>query len=423
MADNTTTTLPAVQEMKKLPELLATNIPLLEKRKGKAIDLLDSLTKPTDDEEAEQFIANLAAVRAVYDANSEMRKVMTAITDAFKDVVMDYERDLNPDAKAKSKYNEKKKLLEEYQQEKMNRIRKEQADQLKKKDLENLKVDLRTSILNLLEDTTVDVKTKLDDYARDFFSKLTLAEFDEKSEKFKRAKPKLSMPTYEACFATPSALADKVKTLFAEGAYQEFIKEVQVQEPYDKWNDRAQQEVAPVMNEWYAKIPTLKAECTARANAADDATRKALDEARTKRDEEELALRNKNMNFALNQKKAEISENAELSKVGNELQAQAVAQNLGDVGRAKLVLKFSDVANAPKALIEIMYHCMRNPEFSVQYPGFQKRDQKKKLMFDDKNRPVYIDAVQFWIDYFMKECDAEISGTTVSEDAKVTIRG
>ncbi len=418
MAEIEQNTLPAIQPVREqLPALLEKNLPLLEKRKANALAALDEITQITNDEEAEDAVAYLAAVREVYKANNEMRKVMTDMTDAFKDALMEYERDFNPDAKAKNKYNEKKKILEDYNQAKLDRVRAQQAEASKKKEVENFKVDLRSRILEALSNNVVETVKVADNYARTLFASLTLENFDKEAEKFKRAKPKLKIETYEKCFEVPNDLMPKAKQLLSPGEFSTFVNEFKLEQTYDIWNTSVQESVAPVMNEWRARIPELKEELVVKSKASEEEKIRLADE-RKKRDEQEQADRKVALDKAQEQQKAQIQSDAEVNKMSNNFAAQAAVQSMDDAGGVKLVLKFTEPALTPKALMAIIYHCFSHADF----PGIQKRDAKKKLVVDGKGRQEYIEAIQWWIDFYLKNCDAAVEGTQIFEDAKTIVR-
>jgi hypothetical protein len=422
MSEEIKSTVPAVPETvvkmrEQLPELLKNNLPKLEKWSARAHAELDSIVKPTNDEEREDANASLAAVRDVYNASMKARKEMTDITDAFKDMVMEYERPFDSKAGAKSKYNEKRKLIEDYDQEKLERVRKEQAETAKKKEVENLKVDLRSRILQSLSDNVVATVKKADDYARELFATLTVDNFDTHAEQFKKQKPKLKLDTYNACFVVPNDLIPRAKTLLQGGDFTAFVEELQKEESYDRWNSAIQEAVSPVLNEWRARIPDLKLECIEKSKASEE-EKLRLDDERKKRDEQEKENRQKLLDKAAEDQKAKIQEEANMNKMSNEFAAQAANQTLEEAGGVKQVLKFNDPKTTPKALMAIIFHCFSHPEFQ----GIQKRDKNKKLVFDSKGRPEYVEEVQAWIDFFLKKCDGQVEGTQIFEDAKTIVR-
>lgn len=394
----------------------------MEIQKKNADEALDSITSVNTKEEADDAIETLAAVKSVYDSNQKMRMEMTTITDGFKDQMMEYERDFNPDAKAKSKYNAKKQLVVDWQQREHDRIRQEQLELAKRKDLENLKVDLTASIKKALADNVVSTVKAADDYARTLFDKLTPEIFDEESEKFKKQKPKLKTETYEKCFVVPDSLMIQAKNLLQAGDFTEFCKALQQEETYDKWNTAIQEAVAPILNGWRARIPELKEECVKKSQASEEEKVKMANE-KQERDEQEKLKTQQQLDLYNQQQQQQIEEQQQLDKMSNNFAEQAAGQNLGDLGKTKLVLKFVDMKRAPKAFMEIVLHCITNPKFQEQFPGFQKRDVKtKKLLFDEKGRPVYPEQIQWWISFFLDEVDGQVDGTVIEKDSKVTIR-
>jgi hypothetical protein len=417
---NTTTDIVPVQAMREqLPALLEKNIPFLEKYSAKADAALDEILQVTSDQEAEDANDILAAVRDVHNAMVPKRMEMTKITDAFKDVLMEYERPFDP-KNDKSKYSQKRKLIEKYNQEKHDKLQKEKAELAKKTAVENYKVDLRAKMLENLSTMIVDLVKKSDSASRAFFEKATVADFDKLASDFQKHNPKLKKEIYDGCFSASGLNEELLKS----DEFLSFRNEVQKEETYDKWNAMFLESVSPIINEWRAKIPDLKAQLIEVAELAKK-NQQAADDLKAKQkkeSEDQEKQRQQQLDTVAEEAKKTIQEDANFGKMTNNLAAQGAQQNIGEAGRTKLVLKFSDPKLAPKALFDIMYHVMNHPDFQSYYPVFQKRDKSKKLVYDDKQRPEYIDAVQFWIDFFLANCNAAVPGTIVTEDAKVVIK-
>lgn len=415
----TTTTgvnLPAVIQMREqLPALLQTHLPWMQEKHDRADELLESITPIKDDEELEDAIAKLAAVSKVYSAISEKRKQMTEITDAFKDIVMEYERPFNTDAKSKSKYIERRKYVEDYQQKKLDERRKQEADAAKRKELENHKVDLKAKMLENLSSMVVNAVKRVDAGSKEYFDAATLEDFDKKADAYKNNRPKLKQSEYDACFQVTFNF-----DLIKPDAVALFVDDVKKEQPFEIWNNSLVEALAPILNEWRARIPDLKKQKQDLADAAKKSQEEAdaLAAKQKAENEQQFNQRQQQLDKVAEDQKAQIQEQANTDKVGNELAAQASTWGMTDAGAVKLVLKFTDPKLIPKALMGIIYHVMAHPDFG----GIQKRDGKKKLMVDDKGRPVYIDEVQKWIDFYLKNCNAQVEGTQVFEDSKVTIR-
>lgn len=410
---------PVQQMREQLPALLEKNLPLLEKWSQRAHAALDQIGSVETDEEIEEGITILAAVRDVYTKSSETRKELTDITDAFKDILMEFERPFNPDAKARSRYNEKKKLIEAAQQKKLDRLREEQAAQARKKELENHKVDMKSRVLENLTAMVTNSIKRVDSGSRDYFASATIEDFDKKADTYKGNKPKLKQVDYDTCFQVTFNF-----DLIKPDEVALFIEEIKTEQTYEIWNNAFIEAISPVLNEWRAKIPDLKAQLLEVEELRKQDAAKA-DELRKQQQEQaakETEARQKQLDEAAAEQNRKIQEDANLDKMSNEFASQAAAQNMDDAGRIKLVLKFTDAKKAPTGFLKIIYDCMAHPDFQSQFPGFQKRDTKKKLMVDEKNRPVYIDWVQSWIDFWLANCDGVVEGTTIYEDSRVTIR-
>jgi hypothetical protein len=431
MTDQPTTTLtvlpPQVTEMQRLPQLLEKNIPILNKRKGKAHAALDEIPeKITSKDQAEEAIAILAAVRDVYNANKDMRMEMTNITDEFKDMVMEFERDFNPDAKAKSRYNEKRKVVEAWQQEEHDRVQREKQEAASRKELENLKVDYRAKMLENLTNMVINGTKKVDSGSKDYFEASVVDNFDARAEQYKSQKPKLKQSDYDAAFMRPvDPIGSKNMELMSKEDYIRYVVEVQQEETFDKWNTKFIESISPIINAWRARIHDLKKNLLEveelRKKDVDAAT--ALQETQKAEVQKQVETRQEQLDVFAQQNKEKIQEESDMQKMSNSFAEQGVVQQAGDAGKTKYVLKFIDPKLAPKGFLEIMYHVMASPEFQEAYPVFQKRDAKtKKLLTDDKGRPVYIEAVQWWIDFFLDVSKADITGTKVDQDAKITVR-
>jgi hypothetical protein len=423
----TTTNLPVLNS-DSIRIVLERNLPKMIAKQEAALALIQeiqpipsNIPQEQQDEMAEDINARLAAAREVFGYVQKLRMEATKPIDELKDQLMEYERPLDTKAQAKSLYNEKRRILEVYQQEKHDRVQREKADAAKKKDQENFKVDLRARILQALSDNVIETVKRADDYARNLFTTLEPDNFDSHAEQFKKSKPKLKPETFNQCFVVPTDMIDKAKQYFQGGDFTAFVQEFQKEETYDKWNSAIQEAVAPIMNEWRARVPDLKIECIARANASAE-EKKKLDEERKARDEQEQKTRQEQLDAAVAEQNKKIQEEAGLQKMSNEFVAQAATQGLEDSGKTKLVLKFTDPKQAGKGFLQIVYEVMSHPDFQSGYPMFQKRDAKKKLMQDEKGRPVYIDPVQWWVDFWLNNCNSSVPGTTITEDAKIVIR-
>ncbi len=422
MSDTTTTTngvnlpAPLAQIREQLPVLLQTHLPWMKEKHDAADALLESITMPTNSEEREDVIAKLAGVSKVFTAIQDRRKQMTEITDAFKDEAMKFERPFDTKAGAKSKYQEKRKLVEEYDQQELEKKQKFEAEVAKRKEVENLKVDLRAKMLENLSNMVINAVKRVDSGSKDYFDAATVEDFDKKAEAYKNNRPKLKQTEYDGCFLPTYGNPPGIITAEDLGL---LIEDVKKEETFEKWNTAFVEAISPIINQWRALIPDLKQQKIqlqeAQTKSAEEA--KKLQEEQQKKNDEAFQQRQTQLDAVAKEQQTKIQEEADTNKTMNELQSQASMWG-SEAGPTKLVLKFTEMKEMPKAFMAIIYHSMAHPDF----PGIQKRDAKKKLMTDDKGRPVYIEAIQWWIDFFLKNCNADVPNTKVFEDAKTTIR-
>ncbi len=421
----TTTNLPVLNS-DSIRIVLERNLPKMIAKQEAALALIQeiqpipsNIPQEQQDEMAEDINARLAAAREVFGYVQKLRMEATKPIDELKDQLMEYERPLDTKAQAKSLYNEKRRILEVYQQEKHDRVQREKQEAAKKKELENHKVDMKTRILENLNGMVTNSIKRVDSGSRDYFATATLEDFDKKADTYKGNKPKLKMPDYEACFQVTFNM-----DLIKPDEVALFIAEVKTEQTYDIWNAAFVEVISPVLNEWRAKIPDLKKQLQEVEELRKQDAAKA-DELKLQQQEQaqkEAEARQKQLDDAAAEQNKKIQEEAGLQKMSNEFVAQAATQGLEDSGKTKLVLKFTDPKQAGKGFLQIVYEVMSHPDFQSGYPMFQKRDAKKKLMQDEKGRPVYIDPVQWWVDFWLNNCNSSVPGTTITEDAKIVIR-
>jgi hypothetical protein len=210
---------------------------------------------------------------------------------------------------------------------------------------------------------------------------------------------------------------DKAK--LSEAEFEDFItNHMKFIEDYEKWKELVIDGVTPVLNDWRAKIPDLKAEKLRIAAIKDEEQRKKSELESQKRAQEEADRKKAEFEKAKADANKQIEEEADMNRMHNAFQQQATTQELGHVGPVKYVLRFTDDKQVGKPLFNVMYHCFLSPKF----PGIYKLDKSKNPVVNEQGQKVYIDAIQYWMDFFVANCDAQVPGTEVKEVAKVIVR-
>lgn len=412
-------TLPAIiQESKEIPSeiknvlVLASQYkPKMEIISTKAIAAMQAIQTIEDDDDRQYVNDVLANVRDAYNKIKGYRTEITKPVDEFKSALMEYERPLGDDKG--SEYSRLRTLIGAYDQEKINKKKKTEEEAQRKKDRENHLVDIGAAILTNLSNLIMAKVKKGDEDSAAYFKTATLEDFDERAEKYRKMKPTLKTEDYHNCFKVPYK-----QHLFSEAEYKDITETLAKVETFEKWNEELFRLSTPIVNEWKAKIPELKQNLINLKNAKDESERKRIADEQSAKAKEEEDRRNQSIQQQLAESSSAIANQASLAKLENEFVAQATVQTIGDTGPVKWVLKFTEPKKTMPALSAIIYHCMAHKDF----PGIQKRDAKKKMVFDAKGRPEYIEAVQWWINFFLSNCDINIDGTTVYEDAKVIVK-
>jgi hypothetical protein len=372
-------------------------------------------TNPQTTEEKKQWSekANslLVAVRNTYNQIYALRKEVTDQTDKIKDFLMTFEKDIDQNAKDNLVVSMRSRIGA-YNQEILDANKKAAEEAARQKEKENHKVEISVRIKKNLADMVIARLQKVHKGSNEYFSNVTLEEFDAKATQFKKFKPILKQEDYISCFAT-----EYNRNLLTEEEYKALMEKLSTEEPYEKWNEEVMKVVVPVLNEYIASIPDIKQKLIALSNAKSEEDRARIESEQKQKAEEEENRRQEEIRKKQEEQEAEIRRKAELDKMGNEFVEQIVTQQLEEAGPVKLILRFKE-DKPVKALAEIMYHCFMHPKF----PGIQKMNKQKQPMFDEHNFPVYVDGADWWISFFVKNCSVDIEGVEIKEVSKVIVR-
>jgi hypothetical protein len=384
-------------------------VPKLERGKERAVKLMSAITEIKDDEQLEEVIDLLGQIAITYTAMNGLR---APITEQLRDIasfLISFEAELDP-----SKNNHASRLrnlVGQYNQQKIDAKNKAAEDARKLKEKENYKVDLTTQIKKNLSDLLITRVQEVNSGAKGYFEQTTLETYDTMAATFRSFNPKLKQEIYLKCFEV------KYDSRLTKDEFDELFKKITTEEPYEKWNEAVTQVLAPVLNEWKGRLPELKDKLTALKNAASEEEKKKLEAANKLKEEAEQRKRDEELAGLKRKQEEEIQQKAEVDKMGNEFQEQAIVQESEDTGPTSLILKFKD-PKPVKPLCEIIYKCFMHPKF----PGIQKKNQKKELLMDKHGFPELVSGVDFWVNFFLKNCDTNVDGIEIKEIPKVIIR-
>lgn len=402
-------------EIKSIVKLSKEYVPKLEQANIKAVahmqEFLDIDLKDFTDEDEEDLKGLLVDVRDGYTKMVALRKEITGPLDEFKKKLMAYERPLSDDKD--SEYTKCRGILAARAQRKIEEKKRVEAEAAKKKERADHLVDIGTMVLQNLQKLLLDQTALAESKSAAWFSASTLENFDVRADQYRKMKPSLKIEDYNSCFNV------KYRTdLFNNQEFADIITTLKEVETHKKWDEQLIKDCTPIINAWRAKIPELKQNLIDLKNASDESERTRLAEEQKRKAKEEEDRRLAEVQRQSMDKSLEIQSQANLDKLNNSFVQQATVQQVEEHGPVKLVLKFTDAQLKLKAFTEMVVHCVSHPEF----PGFEKKDKSGKKVVDANGDPEYVSQVQWWVDFFLKNCDVDIRGTQVSERAKVIVR-
>lgn len=408
---------PLVAQIKALVPLFEKSLKAEAQLKMVHDDLLERLEvwdgQPDEEiaECMEEATKILSLSKKAYESWNAQRAAVTEPLDELKKQLMVPEKRVAPDGKTDNYYTKIREALAKAENIKIARVKREEAKAQAEKEKAIAKVDLQTQIKKNLAQMVIDRVVYLEEWSQKEFNSATVENFDAVAAKYQAIKPSLKQELYDKCFNT--VIANAKLSTEEVNAVKEELKQV---ETFAKWEEGIIQGAMPILNGWRARIDQLKQEKIAIAQADGD-KKKQLEEAKAKRDAEALVESQKLAEAAKQQSDQAIAQDAELNKMEAQFQEQAVVQTLEATGPKKKILRFTDDKLMVKALATIIYHCFIHPKF----PGAYKLDKSKKRVQED-GFDVYADQIDWWVKFFVSNCDAAIEGTKIEEVAKIIVR-
>jgi hypothetical protein len=399
-------------KIQNIVELSKEYLPQMEKGSSLAVAAMEKITAIEDEDDYESAEHLCVRVRNAYTKIKGFRTEITGPLDELKKRFMEYECPLS-DIDKSNEYNRVRALMGAFRQAEIERKKKIEAEAAMKKAKENNLVDIGAEILTNLNNLILENTKLADTMSSEYFAKSTVADWDERATRYSKMKPSLKVEDYDKCFDVMPRTG-----LWEPNEFLDIISTIKKSEPLEKWSEELVKNATPIINAWRAKIPELKQDIINITNAKDVFERERLEEEQKAKALAESERRNREIEQQSMDKSASISAQANLDKLNNEFVEQVTTQQAGDTGPVKYVLQFTDPKKTLKAFTNILYYCMAHPEF----PGIEKRDKNKQVMKDEAGRTIYIDAVQWWLKFFLSKCDIDIEDTEVFENAKVIVR-
>lgn len=403
-----------------LKQKAAEYIPKLKNASAKSVE---SMTKwleggdLQDDQEREDLNIYLATIRERGLKMKAMRMELSKPLDDAVSGLIALEKPLLDDKG--SLYSQLKALITKFDQAKLEEKQRVEREAQERKTRDNARIEIKAQIIKNLTNYATTKAKNAETWAKAYFEQSTLENWDQRAEDYKRMRPSIKREEFDNLFLINYADKMQAAKFTQLGERDTWIEELKKVETYEKWNKEVLDTCTPVLNEWRAKIPDMKADRIRINNIKDENARlQAIADNRAKEEAEEKR-RNSEIEQQAVSKSLQVDSNAQLDLLENAFTEQATVQGTDDVGPVKYVLKFDDIPRAYQPFATIIYHVFASNKFK----GIQKRDPKLGTpIMDEDGQPEYIPQVQWWIDQYLKDVDSKVPGTTVKKKAKTIIR-
>src|SRR6478736_6504767 len=269
------------EKIKPVLALIEQSLPVMIQGRDKAVAAMKGITAVESDEDVEKANGLLVRVRSTFDKVQGLRTEITKPLDELKELLMVYEKDISTDAKAKNDYNRIRQMIGDYQQKKLDEQKKKDAEAARNKAVELAKVNMRQVMQNNFNKVFNELSINIDKYAREHFNTATIETWDGAIAAFSKIVPKLKMDLYEKCFILQN-------TGLTPEEQVEFGRQLVAEIPYDQKNEEYKKIAIPILADWKARIPELKAE-KIKIEAAGEEERARLEKEKKDREEKEAS--------------------------------------------------------------------------------------------------------------------------------------
>lgn len=388
-----------VPVIKYSPEEIAKLTTYLSTARSAAVEELSAIQKVETDEQYSEAMETLTIARDLYGRMSAKRK---AFTDPIKEAltnIMVYENAINPDSKTENDYLRARKVLEVYNQKKVDANKKLEAEAYMRGETIKYKAEFKAKVSQQLEDMISGKERSVIDGMNAWESKLTLANIEASVEEIRKKQPTLKQEDYNNCFKRWGA---RPQFMHPE-AEDEYLAELKVELTYEAYNSKFQEIVAPIKNRYLAKVDEIKKHLQ-QMEAADadkkEKMRLANDDRLKKEKEEELAKANKRAEEATQV----VSDQKDMGIMEGSFTEQAM-MNDADVGPSKKVFTFSDNAVWMSTLLKVISKVATSPKFKGK-----------------KANGELVPEIQKWLDHYSNLIGEPMPGLNVETVAKTIVK-
>lgn len=372
----------------------------LQRAHTAGVEELAQIVKIENDEQYDEAEATLSEIKSLYDKMSEKRK---AFTDPIKEAltaIMVYENDFNPNATKENAYLKARKVLENYNQQKIEVKRQAEAEAYMRAETIKYESAFKAEISKQLADMIAGKERTVINGMAQLEKSLTLENFSANIDKTQKQVPTLKREDYDKCFRR---WGQKPEFMHPE-AEDAFLLKLKEELTYDIYNAKYQQLIGPIKNAFLARVDEMheRLKKQAAANEAEQVRLKKQEEERIARETQEQLAAAKKREEKVQQ---EIIEEKDLGHMEADFTQQAMTADV-EAGPSKKEFSFENNSIWLKALVGVITKCAIHPKFK----GIMKANGE------------YVPEVQKWLDFYSANIAEDIPGMTYKEVAKTAIR-
>lgn len=374
----------------------------MKKNADACIMLLSKYSKPfTEQKEHDEAVEALAKVKPVMEKIELRRKEITGGLDDLKQVLM------TPEKSIKASFETAKAYCDAWNQKLADDAKKQKAEIEKQRQADLEAIEIKAALTRKIEMFIANKVVSVDGAMIDFFTKITLANFDACNVAI-NANPALKQSDYDAFFTgIPTPVHCNAERL------QQIIDDVKAGYPFATVSQMYSDEMLKKMQPWRDKMPAKKVELEGLAKQS-EADQAAAATAAAAKAAEETAAAAKAAEEAKAAKEAELQQAQNNEKLGAEFTAQIQTQTVAAPAgvrtskRAKFICAEKDM---PVVLTELIFTCITHPK----HAGIYDKDKKGNVKLDADGSPLYADWIESMLKFYATNCKPTITGLQVDD--------
>jgi hypothetical protein len=406
-----------LQKKANLPsigKIASVNIPKMLSAVHSAEQALKQVAEIDTDEKDQEINGLLVKVRNTYDDIQEKRKQITDPLDDLRKHLMEIENKLSLKPGVENEVNRVKSLRDQYYQKKLEEKKSKEKGIELRKEIENLKTDIRAEVSTNVETGPNKLMIKNSEAMEKWLKSITLDNYDERLKNLTSFKPKLKQDVYEGWFKVGVDISK-----IPDDELNSLMDELKKQYPYDIINKTYVEKAIKELDEWKDKAENYKGQLKELQQEKNENERKRKAQEQLKSQEEEARKKRQELEQDSKSKEQAIADQKESDQMSNMFEEQVKKQGIEEVGPSGKILRFKDDKLDLKSFMEIIFHCTLHQKF----PGIYATDSKKKIKLDKLGNKVYIPPVEWWLKFFANYVEGvEIKNVDVIDVAKVSVR-